>query len=161
MCLCAYKDGAGPLSAVRIGRNWKSTLIGFLLTIFVMSMIPQTPHRKDGRFYVRMEKTEIDRLRRIARSRGLTMAELIRYRLRNQDLPDRTFEQQAMEALEPITRELQQIGHNLNQATAALHRANLRMQPIGPELARFNQLLGAYLGTREALRTVLEKIPGG
>jgi len=89
------------------------------------------------------------------------MTELIRYRLRNQDLPDRTFEQQAMEALEPITRELQQIGHNLNQATAALHRANLRMQPIGPELARFNQLLGAYLGTREALRTVLEKIPGG
>ena len=124
-------------------------------------MTPHTPTRKDGRFYVRMEKSEIERLRRVAQRRGLTMTELVRCRLRNQDPPDRAFQRAAWEALEPITRELQHIGHNLNQATAAVHRANLRMLPIGPELERFNRLLEAYLGTREALRVSLGKILGG
>ena len=121
-------------------------------------MNPPTPRRKDGRFYVRMETDELDRLRRIARSRGLSLTELLRYRLRDQTLPDRSLEREILASLDPIIRELQYIGHNINQATAALHRANLRRLPIGPELDRFNRLLDTYLSTRDTLRASLGQL---
>jgi ABC-type transporter Mla subunit MlaD len=56
-----------------------------------------------------------------------------------------------------ITRELQHIGHNINQVTTAIHRANKQSHPIDTLLAQFNVLLRSYLEAREKLKETIEK----
>jgi ribosomal 50S subunit-associated protein YjgA (DUF615 family) len=105
----------------------------------------------------RIPGPELERARRVARAHGLSLTELIRLRLRDLPVPDRTEQQRRFEAIHALTREMQYIGHNINQVTVAIHRANRRGQSFGAALERFEGLLQAYLDTRERLRILLEQ----
>ena len=105
----------------------------------------------------RMPHDELEKVRRTARAHGITLTELIRLRLRDLPLPDRTVEQERFTSIHALTREMQHIGHNINQVTAAIHRANKMNLPIGGEIQRFSVLLESYLTSRESLRSLLEK----
>lgn len=105
----------------------------------------------------RIPAPELERARRVARAHGISLTELIRIRLRDLPVPDRAEQRQRFEAIHALTLELQYIGHNINQVTAAIHRANIRRQPFGSELGRFDSLLQAYLDSRERLRVLLEQ----
>ncbi len=116
-----------------------------------------TPSKPSRLFSFRIPQEELDRARRVAESHGVTLTELIRIRLRELPVPDRAGRQERFELVQALTREMQYIGHNINQATAALHRAVRRNRPMGAELGRFTTQMEAYMGSRERLRACLEK----
>ena len=105
----------------------------------------------------RIPPADLERVRKAARNRGIPLAELIRLRLQDLPLPDRNRQSERFDDLRVIGWELQQIGNNINQVTAAIHRANLRNLPADRALARFNALMESYLQSRDRLLSLFEK----
>jgi hypothetical protein len=116
-----------------------------------------TPTKPTRHCIFRMPHDELEKVRRTARAHGITLTDLIRLRLRDLPLPDRVAEQERFQCIHALTQEMQHIGHNINQVTAAIHRANKMNLPIGGEMQRFSVLLESYLANRETLRSLLEK----
>jgi len=116
-----------------------------------------TPVKPTKKYSFRIPLGELEQARSVARAHGITLTELIRLRLRNLSVPDRSGQQLRFESLHALTQELQYIGHNINQVTTAIHRANIRQHSIEPELCAFNQLLESYLASRERLRELMEQ----
>ena len=116
-----------------------------------------TPVKPTKKYSFRIPLGELEQARSVARAHGITLTELIRLRLRNLSVPDRSGQQLRFESLYALTQELQYIGHNINQVTTAIHRANIRQHSIEPELCAFNQLLESYLASRERLRVLMEQ----
>jgi hypothetical protein len=105
----------------------------------------------------RISVRELDQAKRVARAHGVTLTELIHLRLKNLPIPDRADQQTRLSSIHALTQELQYIGHNINQVTTAIHRANIRRHPIAPELSSFNTLLETYIASRDRLKTLLEQ----
>jgi hypothetical protein len=116
-----------------------------------------TPAKPSRHCIFRIPTAELEKARSVARDHGITLTELIRQRLQELPLPDRKVEQSRFAAIHGLTREMQYIGHNINQVTAAIHRANKMNLPIGGEMQRFAVLIESYLASRETLRSLLEK----
>jgi hypothetical protein len=115
-----------------------------------------TPDKKK-KYSFRISIRELEQAKRVARAHGITLTDLIHLRLRNLPIPDRIEQQERFTAIHTLTQELQYIGHNINQVTAAIHRANIRRHPIAPELRSFNTLLETYIASRERLKNLLEQ----
>jgi hypothetical protein len=128
-----------------------------ILFIILQKHLPVNTPDKKKKYSFRISLRELEQAKRVARAHGVTLTDLIHLRLRNLPIPDRTEQQERFTAIHTLTQELQYIGHNINQVTTAIHRANIRRNPIAPELQSFNQLLATYLSSRDQLKTLLEQ----
>ncbi len=117
----------------------------------------KTPRNPMRHCIFRIPAADLERARKTARTHGIPLAELIRLRLRDLPVPDRAGQRERFEALRVIGWEMQQIGNNINQAIAAIHRANLRNLPAQHALSRFNSLLESYLQSRDRLLSAIHE----
>lgn len=114
--------------------------------------------RKSRRLCIRMEEHEFLRLKKLGVSRGMTMTDIIHYRLQNLPIPDYTHEQELFSHIQALTREMNHIGNNINQVTTNLHVLRNNRQYSGKEILQFNSLFQAYLEKRDALKACLDKL---
>lgn len=114
--------------------------------------------RKSRRLSIRMEEQEFLRLKKLGASRGMTMTDIIHYRLQNLPIPDYTHERELFSHIQALTREMNHIGNNINQVTANLHILRNNHQYPGNEILRFNSLFQAYLEKRDALKACFDKL---
>jgi hypothetical protein len=117
-------------------------------------------HRpSDTQMHIRLPTHELDRLRTLARKKGLTMTGIVLLRLKNAPVPDLHRQRELTTLLEDVTREINHIGNNINQATMHLHILRRRRDESQvPVFEEFNRLFRTYLETIEALGRRLDEI---
>ncbi len=118
----------------------------------------KTPTPRISQLHIRIETSELDRLRRLSKQRGVTMTEIIISRLRNLPIPDYAQQRELYEALRALTWEMNHIGNNINQVTVNLHIMRKNRQPPGTEQEAFNRLLSSYLVKLEEVRASIDKL---
>ncbi len=118
----------------------------------------KTPTPRISQLHIRIEASELDKLRRLSKQRGVTMTEIIISRLRNLPIPDYAHQRELYEVLRALTWEMNHIGNNINQVTVNLHIMRKNRQPPGTEQEAFNRLMASYLLKLEEVRASIDKL---
>ncbi len=118
----------------------------------------KTPTPRISQLHIRIEASELEKLRRLSKQRGVTMTEIIISRLRNLPIPDYAHQRELYEVLRSLTWEMNHIGNNINQVTVNLHIMRKNRQPPGTQQEAFNRLLASYLLKLEEVRASIDKL---
>lgn len=93
-----------------------------------------------------------------AKEMGVPLTELIIKLLKGQNVPDRKNQEQLFYHLSTITKEINMIGKNINQATTAIHQINNSNKMEMGEFSSFMALLNQYNNKQEELKLYISKI---
>jgi|GWRWMinimDraft_15_1066023.scaffolds.fasta_scaffold19582_2 hypothetical protein len=113
---------------------------------------------RSRRLSIRIEEQQLLRLKQLALTRGMTMTDIIHYRLHNLPIPDYTHERALFGHIQALTREINHIGNNINQVTTNLHILRKNRQYPGREIMQFNSLFQTYLDKRDELKASIDKL---
>ena len=115
---------------------------------------------KDRTLVVRLGDSDKKMIRRLADEVGLTMTELVLAKCKGGAIRNKTEYNRYRASIHLLTREINAIGNNINQAVHAMHANNINGVPNDGELKKFNGLIEAYLHAHEELRGLLKKTLG-
>jgi hypothetical protein len=106
---------------------------------------------KEAQLHIRVTKEYKAVIKALAKEKDISITELTLSALKGQPLRDYTQEKQFLQYLLGLTKELNYIGHNINQVTIAIHQINNGHKIPGHELEQFNALMQQYIESRDTL----------
>lgn len=113
---------------------------------------------QDARIEIRVWKNDKIRFIANAKKLGIPLTEMIIHLLDGIQVTDRKTQQQLFDHISKLTREMNMIGKNINQATTALHQINNSNKIEINEFKVFKDLLHEYISKQDELKTGLNKI---
>ena len=93
-----------------------------------------------------------------ARSRGITLTELILSRVKGTKVRDRKNEEKIITVIADFTREFNQIGNNINQIAVAIHQIKNEHRIETGQFAEITNTIDAYNERIDSLRSSILKI---
>ncbi|HAO05684.1 MAG TPA: hypothetical protein DCQ50_01610 [Chryseobacterium sp.] len=113
----------------------------------------------DQHLHIRISLEDKEYIRKIVAQHGLdSISEFILLAIKSVPIQDKSFQREFIDNIKSLTRELNHIGNNINQAVTAIHIMNLRHEFNADELKRFNALMETYLQRREELKPLFKKV---
>ncbi len=112
----------------------------------------------DARIELRVWKEDKKLFMAKAKEIGIPLTELIIRSLKGQNLPDRKNQEELFYQLSSITKEINMIGKNINQATIAIHQINNNSKMEIGDFRAFIALLGDYNIKQEELKLSINRI---
>ncbi len=123
---------------------------------------PEEPTKKSGNadavILFRVRKNLKQNLKDEAKSRGITLTELILSRVKGSKVRDRKNEEKIISVIEDFTREFNQIGNNINQIAVAIHQIKNEHRIESGQFAEIANALEVYNERIETLRSSIHKI---
>lgn len=116
---------------------------------------------KSACIIIRLSQEDKAYFKKQAKRYCITLTELMLRSLKNQTIKDYKVEQQTNLVLQNLTKEVNYIGHNINQATVALHQLRITARPDTGELCHFNKLLDTYQQLMQDYKLIIQKLMQG
>lgn len=119
---------------------------------------PKTTSKPKTKIELRVTPEEKKRYMAEAKTRGVTLTELVLSRLRNQALPDKVFEKTMFETLLPFGKAFGSVGNNINQLMVAIHQINHSQKMETGEFQKMLEAIKEFQAMQVAFNKTLMEV---
>jgi hypothetical protein len=113
---------------------------------------------KTKRLYIRISEDDKNYFESLAKRRCITITELFLSAAKNVTVKDYRQEEERSRILQTLSKEINCVGHNINQATIVLHQLRITASSDSGELKRFNDLQTTYQCLMEDYKQIIQKL---
>jgi hypothetical protein len=115
-------------------------------------------HNLDARLEIRLTKADKERYNQKARTLGIGLSELVLSSLEATPVAERWDREKLFDHIWKLTKEMNLIGRNINQATVAIHQIKNSEKMEDGEFREYNRLIRVYMAKQEAFKEMLDNI---
>ena len=112
--------------------------------------------QKDNMIWLRLSKSDKQKIKKIAKENGLSMSELVLLRCMGKPVVNKIDYNLFKASIHQASQEINAIGNNINQVTHAIHICNKKGISVEQQLKQYNELMALYLMAHEELRALLK-----
>jgi hypothetical protein len=113
---------------------------------------------KNTLLVVRMKAADKAALKALVKKRDITLSSLVLTCLANKQVPDHYARLQVLSGIDLLTREMNAIGNNINQATIAIHLIKNGNKIPDGEYQQFTNAVTEYQLKEREIKKLLQKI---